>query len=514
MQDILSQVHISDLVEQTDIQDNDVFPIDSTTDTLKVKASVLKQYIGGELASGKIDKTEKGAVNGVATLDGNGFVPSSQLPSFVDDVLEGTAQNPTQTAAGTYSATGFILTGESTPCTLEEGKTYVDTSSNIQYRWTGTGSNLVSMGSGLVLGETQYSAYAGNKGKANADAISALQSGKVDKVDGKGLSTEDFTTEEKQKLATLVVGENYAELSEAYAIGTRNGVPVTSEDITFHNNSKYHADQAHESEIRSGSFANIAGLSAESAEQSEIRSGSFANVAGASAANAVENALKSEGFAVGKQNGTDVGSTSPYYHNNAEYFKNLAEEAAAQAGALDMTGATATTDGTHGLIKQPHAGDQDKFFRGDGTYKSVVADKVVLSSPLNIGGQSQTEVEGSIQALNNTKQDNLTFDNSPTQNSNNPVKSDGIYTEIAKCIDYEMTTPSLSAGSVNITLYNPAITAEMKARPYADYSTSGAYADLTVNTYDGSVNLTGTVSAATTITFRLYTPTVISNIPQ
>ena len=35
----------------------------------------------------------------------------------------------------------------------------------------------------------------------------------------------------------------------------------------------------------------------------------------------------------------------------------------------DMTGATVTTDGIHGLIKQPHAGDQNKVFYGDGNYK-------------------------------------------------------------------------------------------------------------------------------------------------
>ena len=105
----------------------------------------------------------------------NGLVPANQLPSFVDDVLMGTAQNITETAAGTYSADGFIISGESTPTTLEDGKTYVDTATNIQFRYTGTGSNLVSMGSNLALGETATTAYAGNKGKANADAISDIQ---------------------------------------------------------------------------------------------------------------------------------------------------------------------------------------------------------------------------------------------------------------------------------------------------------------------------------------------------
>lgn len=110
-----------------------------------------------------IRTSEKGAANGVAELDSNGLVPTSQLPSYVDDVLDGTAQGVSQTGAGTYSATGFILTGESSPTTPEEGKTYVDTTTNIQYRWSG--SVYVSMGSNLTLGETQYSAYRGDRGK-------------------------------------------------------------------------------------------------------------------------------------------------------------------------------------------------------------------------------------------------------------------------------------------------------------------------------------------------------------
>ena len=105
----------------------------------------------------------------------NGLVPAAQLPSFVDDVLMGAAQGVTETSAGTYSATGFILDGELIPCVPESGKTYVDLTTNIQFRWTGTGTNFVSMGSNLALGETSSTAYAGNKGKANADAISAIQ---------------------------------------------------------------------------------------------------------------------------------------------------------------------------------------------------------------------------------------------------------------------------------------------------------------------------------------------------
>jgi hypothetical protein len=41
-------------------------------------------------------------------------------------------------------------------------------------------------------------------------------------------------------------------------------------------------------------------------------------------ADAIAKALVSEGYANGKQNGVPVTSESPYYHNNAEYFKDQA----------------------------------------------------------------------------------------------------------------------------------------------------------------------------------------------
>lgn len=67
----------------------------------------------------KIPSTEKGAANGVATLDSAGKVPSTQLPSYVDDVIE---------------AANFA----SLPATGETGKIYVTIDDRKTYRWSGT----------------------------------------------------------------------------------------------------------------------------------------------------------------------------------------------------------------------------------------------------------------------------------------------------------------------------------------------------------------------------------------
>lgn len=97
-----------------------------------------------------------GAASGVATLDTSGKVPSSQLPSYVDDVLEYTNK-------------------ASFPSTGEAGKIYVDKATNLTWRWSG--SAYVEISPSLALGETSSTAYAGDKGKALADKLTGIESG-------------------------------------------------------------------------------------------------------------------------------------------------------------------------------------------------------------------------------------------------------------------------------------------------------------------------------------------------
>ncbi len=130
-----------------------------------------------------IAATEKGANSGVATLDATGKVPSSQLPSFVDDVidlLDAAETAPAECAAGDqyyntsskkiFTATGTDTWGE-TGADPEQGKIYITLDDNKTYRWSGT--TMAEISAGLALGETQGTAYEGSKGAANAAAIAA-----------------------------------------------------------------------------------------------------------------------------------------------------------------------------------------------------------------------------------------------------------------------------------------------------------------------------------------------------
>lgn len=115
----------------------------------------------------KIPLSQKGAAGGVAELDSSGKVPAAQLPSYVDDVLE-------------YASLSAF------PATGEDGKIYIAEDTNRQYRWSGT--QYVEISSSLALGETSSTAYAGNKGKQNADDIAAIKAGTVKAGDASKLN--------------------------------------------------------------------------------------------------------------------------------------------------------------------------------------------------------------------------------------------------------------------------------------------------------------------------------------
>lgn len=86
-------------------------------------------------------KSVDGGVTGVATLDANGLVPSAQLPSYVDDVIEGYY----------YNGKFYEEAAHTTEITGETGKIYVDIDEtktgalkNATYRWSGTAFIIIS----------------------------------------------------------------------------------------------------------------------------------------------------------------------------------------------------------------------------------------------------------------------------------------------------------------------------------------------------------------------------------
>ena len=141
--------------------------------------------LGNVTNDAQVKRAEMGVANGVATLNESGLVPSSQLPSYVDDVLE----------YNTLSA--FPQVGE-------DGKIYVAEDTNLTYRWSG--SQYIEISKSLALGETSSTAYAGDKGKANRQAIESLPD---EIVTGFGTATRSATQWSMPTTKATKSGLNY-----------------------------------------------------------------------------------------------------------------------------------------------------------------------------------------------------------------------------------------------------------------------------------------------------------------
>ena len=130
------------------------------TSTNPVQNKAVKAAITNAIANAAyIPTSQKGANSGVAELDANGKVPSSQLPSYVEDVIGG-YEGGADFFEGSAHTASKKITGET-------GKIYVDLSTNVTYRWSGTA--YVEISASLALGETGATAYRGDRGKIAYD---------------------------------------------------------------------------------------------------------------------------------------------------------------------------------------------------------------------------------------------------------------------------------------------------------------------------------------------------------
>lgn len=152
----------------------------------KVK-TVLEKIAGSEESNmTKLDATLKTKADLV-----DGMVPASQLPSYVDDVVEG------YLSGGTF----YTDSSHSTSIKAESGKIYVDLETSLSYRWGG--SSFVEISPSVAIGETSSTAYRGDRGKVAYDH-SQVKSGnphKVTKTDV-GLGSVDNTSDANKPVST------------------------------------------------------------------------------------------------------------------------------------------------------------------------------------------------------------------------------------------------------------------------------------------------------------------------
>lgn len=172
-------------------------------------------------------------------------------------------------------------------------------------------------------------------------------------VERAGLADDIDISETEIPVYVDAAREN-AETAEAYAVGTRNGEAVSSDDPAYHNNSLYHSQQA-------SGYASAA-------------SGYASNASGY-ADNAAGSAGDSEAYAKGTRNGTAVPSTDPAYHNNSKHYSEQAAQSAQEAAASVASGT------------------QVRFYIQDGYLYVVQTIGGVEQQPVNLGAVEGAAVQ-------------------------------------------------------------------------------------------------------------------------
>lgn len=164
----------------------------------------------------QVKRSEMGVANGVATLNENGKVPVSQLDGAmarvfgVEKAVANQGALPEEAVEGDrYYTIDTKKIYEKTSAAWDEGTTPKEDTiynfrksdatgstsrTNILYRWDG--SDLVEISASIALGEAAGTAYEGSKGKANAEAISALQT-QMTTVTGTGEGSFKKYTDDK-----------------------------------------------------------------------------------------------------------------------------------------------------------------------------------------------------------------------------------------------------------------------------------------------------------------------------
>ncbi len=193
------------------------------TEALATKSEVGHTHTANEC--GALDTSLKGVANGVAELDSNGKVPASQLPSYVDDAVE-----------GYYSSGKFYSDSKKTQLiTGEASKIYVDLSTNKTYRWSG--SAYIEISASLALGETSSTAYRGDRGKiayTHSQSAHAPSTAEKNVIVGIQKNGTDITVDSSSRKVNIVVPTKVSELendsnfqSTIYSIGTSTEAGIT-----------------------------------------------------------------------------------------------------------------------------------------------------------------------------------------------------------------------------------------------------------------------------------------------
>lgn len=173
----------SDIISLPDNSSNNYFKGSSIVDAINKGDAAVKAQV--DRLDTKIDdvnedlqdfKALKGQPNGLAELDGNGKVPASQLPSYVDDVMDAYATYTVSPTGVLQNIQLYVDAEHETPIVGERDKIYVNvTPGEVSYQFRWSGSQWVHIDSNaIIIGDITGTAYDGGKGKAMENVVNSM----------------------------------------------------------------------------------------------------------------------------------------------------------------------------------------------------------------------------------------------------------------------------------------------------------------------------------------------------
>ena len=173
----------SDIISLPDNSSNNYFKGTSIVDAINKGDAAVKAQV--DRLDTKIDdvnedlqdfKALKGQPNGLAELDSNGKVPASQLPSYVDDVMDAYATYTVSPTGVLQNIQLYADAEHETPIVGERDKIYVNvTPGEVSYQFRWSGSQWVHIDSNaIIIGDITGTAYDGGKGKAMENVVNSM----------------------------------------------------------------------------------------------------------------------------------------------------------------------------------------------------------------------------------------------------------------------------------------------------------------------------------------------------
>lgn len=274
------------------------------------------KHSASDIASGtfniaRIPTITDAKIDSVSATKITGTIPQSNLPSYVDDVLE-------YAGVGTFPEEG------------EAGKIYVDTTTNKTYRWGG--SNYVEISASLALGETSSTAYRGDYGKVAYTHAAAKGS-----AFASGL----------YKITTNAQGHVTAATAVTKTDITALGIPAQDTNTTYQN-----ATTSADGLMSSKDKTKLDGIASGANKYTHPASAAGAKSNGLYKITTDANGHITAATAVTKTDITDLGI--PAQDTNTTYS--------------NMKGASTSEAGAAGLVPAPSTGAANRYLRSDGTW--------------------------------------------------------------------------------------------------------------------------------------------------